>query len=129
MTITEKYKQVYSDWKYLFEEIGTAGDMTGTYQDSDDLAAMLANPNRKTAIECLTHQIEYWFGNGMEEDIRQDRIYDAFFDLRVRKIAYYYDCEMKVDGYAWRRVQERIEKHLREKNIDKYEIEIIPEVY
>lgn len=62
------YKEVYEDWDYLFD-ISPAYDMTGGYEDQNDLKLMLTNPTKKQAEECLKGQIYYWFQVG-PEDIR-----------------------------------------------------------
>ena len=74
------YEQAYEDHQYLWETYGAAYDMTGAYVDSEDLAKMLAKPTKKTAMECLVSQIDYWFRAG-PEDVRCDRsVRDAIMD-------------------------------------------------
>lgn len=52
------YEQAYNDWKYLCG-IGPADDMTGGYQDQNDLKRLLDNPIKYTAKKCLCSQINY----------------------------------------------------------------------
>jgi len=58
-----KHAEVLEDWKYLFETIGPAHDMSG-YIDQDDLDALLKHPTKRQAVRCLTNQIIYWFDKG-----------------------------------------------------------------
>lgn len=58
------YDQALIDWKYLFEGIAAAEDMTGGYVDQEDLDKLLKNPTKKTAKKCLINQIQYWFDIG-----------------------------------------------------------------
>lgn len=64
MTITERYKKVLSDWKYLFEGFAPADDMSGGYVDQEDLDKMLKYPTKTQAIKCLESQIHYWLDTG-----------------------------------------------------------------
>ena len=58
------YEQSLKDWKYLFEDIAPAGDMTGGYVDQEDLDKLLKSPTKRTAKDCLESQIGYWFQHG-----------------------------------------------------------------
>jgi hypothetical protein len=60
------YGQAYRDHEFLWQ-ICPARDMTGGYQDSDDLSRLLKSPTRTTAKQCLIHQIHYWFEAGTED--------------------------------------------------------------
>jgi hypothetical protein len=62
-----KYEEVLEDWKFLFEGIDSASDMTGGYVDQEDLCKLLKSPTKATAKSCLLNQIEYWFDAGTEE--------------------------------------------------------------
>jgi len=58
------YEEVRKDWEYLFYKVGPADDMTGGYQDSDDLERMLKRPTKGEAKDCMHDQIIYWFQTG-----------------------------------------------------------------
>lgn len=62
-----KYEEVLKDWKFLFEELDTAYDMTGGYVDQEDLDLLLKSPTKTTAKTCLQKQIDHWFQAGTEE--------------------------------------------------------------
>ena len=62
------YDELYSDWKYLFKKVGYANDMTGGYDDAQDLDLLLKSPGKETAKRCLLSQIDYWFNTGIQHD-------------------------------------------------------------
>lgn len=55
-----------ADHKYLWS-FSPASDMTGGYEDQNDLDRMLEHPTKAMAVKCLTDQIEYWFERGTED--------------------------------------------------------------
>lgn len=81
------HKQAYSDHYYLWKEYGEAADMTGAYVDQGDLAELLRSPNAKTAVDCLTRQITYWFSVGFGDSI--GRLPEGLVqsDFRLQEIA------------------------------------------
>ena len=62
----KSYNQAYKDHKYLWG-IAPADDMTGGYVDQEDLDKMLKSPTKKTARQCLSDQIRYWFEVGPDK--------------------------------------------------------------
>lgn len=58
------YEQARADHEYLWDTYGPADDMTGGYEDQYDLAKLLKNPSKKTALDCYSRQIAYWFDKG-----------------------------------------------------------------
>lgn len=60
------YEQAYKDHCYLWNTYGSAYDMTGGYGDQRDLTILLKKPSKRTAKECLVHQIHYWFQVGID---------------------------------------------------------------
>ena len=61
-----KYEDARRDHEYLWNTYGPANDMTGGYQDSDDLELMLKKPTKAQAAICYSNQIRYWFESGPE---------------------------------------------------------------
>lgn len=57
------YEQARADHEYLWS-IAPAYDMTGGYEDQNDLARMLKSPTKGTARDCYVDQIVYWFEKG-----------------------------------------------------------------
>ncbi|MDU8350895.1 hypothetical protein RYA05_03185 [Pseudomonas syringae pv. actinidiae] len=79
------YEIAYRDHRYLWS-IGPAADMTGGYEDQQDLARLLANPTKAVATRCLVRQIDYWFDKGTD-DGGQDQVTQLLqSDLEVRAI-------------------------------------------
>lgn len=73
------------DHTYLWS-ISPAADMTGGYEDQQDLAQLLANPTKAVAIRCLVRQIDYWFEKGTD-DGGKDQVADLLrSDMEVRSI-------------------------------------------
>jgi hypothetical protein len=62
-----KYEEILEDWKFLFEGIDSANDMTGAYVDQHDLDELLKSPTKATAKDCMLRQIEFWFDSGTED--------------------------------------------------------------
>lgn len=88
------YEQALSDHDYLWE-IAPADDMTGGYEDQNDLARLLRSPTKATARDCLCSQIEYWFFKG--PDSMTFRRLRSWRDLipqypRLVEIAERHDC-------------------------------------
>ena len=78
------YKQAFKDHSYLWL-IGPADFMTGVYVDQEDLNNLLATPTKKTAEECLTRQIRYWFLVG--PDLPGERGSADFHFLNDQRVA------------------------------------------
>jgi hypothetical protein len=84
------YEQALKDWQYLWD-IDPAYDMTGGYVDQDDLDALLHNPTKTTAKNCLISQIYYWFEVGTEskgsaDNFMSDPIVAEIFERYSTKI-------------------------------------------
>lgn len=62
------YEQARADHEYLWNTYGPADDMTGGYEDQYDLEKLLKNPSKKTALDCYSRQIAYWFNMGPQVD-------------------------------------------------------------
>ena len=84
------YQTAYEDHRYLWDMYGPAFDMTGGYQDQEDLHKLLRNPTKATARDCLVDQILYWFRVGPERGNLDD--WKAPPDARLVEIADRYDC-------------------------------------
>lgn len=61
------YDQAKADHAYLWG-ISPAYDMTGGYEDQNDLRRMLEKPTKATARACYVDQIVYWFSVGPGND-------------------------------------------------------------
>lgn len=59
------YEQARADHEYLWA-IAPADDMTGGYEDQNDLDLLLKNPTKATARCCYVRQIDHWFTAGPE---------------------------------------------------------------
>lgn len=79
------YEVAYRDHKYLWG-FGPAYDMTGGYEDQNDLARMLKTPTKSMAAKCLTSQIIYWFERGTEDGGKQEAERLLETDSEVRAI-------------------------------------------
>lgn len=79
------YEVAFRDWSYLWS-FCCASDMTGGYEDQNDLASLLKSPTKPTAAKCLSRQIQYWFQAGTEDGgkAQADGLLET--DLEVRAI-------------------------------------------
>ena len=87
------YQQAREDHTYLWEVYAPAVDMTGGYQDQNDLHRLLKQPTRAMARDCYVDQIEYWFQAG--PDTQDD---DWSTDPKVQEIAERHFCTDGLDG-------------------------------
>lgn len=84
------YERTYADWKYLFDTVGVAHNMTGAYQDQYDLDRLIRSPSKATAVKVMMNQMAYWFRSGIEfnEMHMNKSIYDLVLEYpRIADIA------------------------------------------
>jgi len=94
------YKQARADHEYLWDNYGPADDMTGGYQDSDDLERLLKTPTKAKAALIYHDQIEYWFTAGPDRSVGES---GWLTDPEVERIAERHMCDDELENLKARR--------------------------
>lgn len=91
------YDKVFPMWKFLFEDVACANDMTGAYCDQEDLESLIKDPSKKNATNIMKKQIEYWFSHGIEYSMKYNRSMNIFDFIaifpKIDDIAYEFDID------------------------------------
>lgn len=87
MTITEKLEDVRKDYQYLFSIYGDAGDICGSFCNTEMYFKLLNNPTKKEAYNHYVDLVNFFFqgcfsdynaSDIIESDTRAFEIYEKY---------------------------------------------------